>query len=142
MRLSRIGVALAGLGLAGQAQAETDMQPGLWEVTMQLEIPGMPIAMPPIQQTLCLTQQDVESGTKAIPEDNPGSPAHCKPENFSRSGNTATWSLKCDNMAGTGTMTFSSDSYSGSSDISLTMDGQPQQMKQTFSGRRLGDCQK
>ncbi|MBS1212757.1 MAG: hypothetical protein H6R26_1374 [Proteobacteria bacterium] len=142
MKLSYISLALAGMAFCGQVQAGPDMRPGLWEITMQLEMPGMPMAMPPVKQTMCFTQQDVESGAKTVPQDSPDNPTHCKPENFNMRGNTATWTLKCDNMAGTGSMTYSGDSYSGSSDISMTMEGETQQMKQTFSGRRLGDCQK
>jgi hypothetical protein len=35
---------------------------------------------------------------------------------------------------------YSGDSFSGTSDISMTVNGETQQMKQTFRGRRLGDC--
>lgn len=134
-----IAFVLAGLGLTAGVQAASDMRPGLWEITMQMEMPGMPMAMPAIKQQMCFTAQDVASGAKAIPQDDVN---HCKTEGLSMNGNTATWSMKCDNMTGQGTMTYSGDSYSGSSDITMEMDGETQRMKQTFSGMRLGDCQK
>lgn len=117
------------------------MNPGLWEVVMQLEVPGMPVAMPPIRQTLCFTRQDIESGTKALPQDTPNNAAGCKPDNLRIDADTASWTLNCDNMKGSGSMTYSGDSYSGNADIIMTIDGASQQMKQVFSGRRLGDCQ-
>lgn len=116
------------------------MEPGLWEVSVQLEVPGNAVAMPPITQTLCFTREDIESGTKALPQESAGNLGNCRPDNLSIGGNTASWTLNCDQMTGSGRMTYSGDSYSGTADIEITMDGASQRMKQTFSGRRLGDC--
>ena len=130
---------LAGLVLVNVAQAAPDLRPGLWEITMQLEMAGMPMAMPPITQQVCFTAQDMESGANIIPQDNTN---HCRPEGISMNGSTATWSLQCDNMTGQGTLTYTGDSYRGSSDITTNMAGETQQIKQIFSGQRLGDCEK
>jgi hypothetical protein len=52
MKSSRIGVALAGLRLCGEVQAGSDLGPGQREIAIQLDMPGSPVAMPPIKQTM------------------------------------------------------------------------------------------
>jgi hypothetical protein len=39
-----------------------------------------------------------------------------------------------------GEMTFGTNSYQGRMQMSGKMEGQPMEMTQTYSGRRVGDC--
>jgi len=136
--------ALASLLLCAHAAAAAvpDMNPGSWEVTMQLESPESPVAMPPVTQTLCLTRQDVESGGATLAPGGLGQSAPCKPEQLEISEGSATWTLNCEGLSGQGRMSFSGDSYTGSADLTVGLAGESQRLRQTFSGRRLGDCQK
>jgi hypothetical protein len=55
-------IVLAVTITASSAIAQTNpMRPGRWEVTMQMEMPGMPMAMPAMKNTRCVTQQEVDS---------------------------------------------------------------------------------
>jgi hypothetical protein len=45
-------------------------------------------------------------------------------------------------MSGKGHMTYGSDNYSGSTELKMDVDGEIMEMKQSYSGKRLGDCPK
>lgn len=122
--------------------AAPDMNPGLWEVTVQLESPGTAMVMPPITQTLCFSLQDVEAGGMTQPTGNFGQSSQCKPDNLVIGADSASFTLNCDGLSGEGHMTYNGDSYSGSADLALGLASESQRLKQTFNGRRLGDCQK
>ena len=49
------------LAVAGSAFAANPQKPGKWNVKMQMEIPGMPFKMPPINVDVCLTEEDLEA---------------------------------------------------------------------------------
>lgn len=122
---------------AGAVHAGGEMKPGLWEVTMTMDMPG--VVMPPVKQKVCMTAADVASGESTIPKDEQSG---CTVGGYALSGNTATWSMTCPDMSGKGHMTYGSDSYSGSTELKMDVDGESMEMKQTYSGKRLGDCPK
>lgn len=124
---------------AGAGAAGPNMRPGLWETTLQVEMPGMPVAMPPIKTQHCYTEADVSRGEDTVPK---GSAAegHCKVMDYTMRGSTATWAIQCDNMQGKGSMTYSGDSYSGVMEYDMKHEGMSQHMKQTISAHRVGDC--
>ncbi|BBL69434.1 DUF3617 domain-containing protein [Methylogaea oryzae] len=129
------------LACAANAQAAgPNMRPGLWEITSQTEMPGLPMAMPAMTMQHCFTAADVAQGEKSVQPD--AGDANCKVSGYSLQGNTATWTLQCDNMRGQGRMTYSGDSYSGSTELQMQSDGETQTMKQTMNARRVGDCAK
>lgn len=135
--MNKTTLTFAALALsATAAHAGPGMKPGLWEITVTMDMPGM--VMPPMKQQTCMTEQDVASGESTIPKDDQG----CKVGGYALNGNTATWSMTCPDMSGKGSMTYSGDSYSGSTEFQMQADGESMQMKQTYSGKRLGDCQK
>jgi hypothetical protein len=109
----------------------------LWQVTTKVEMPGMPMAMPEQTQTVCLQKgQQREEGM--VPKDK-----NCRMTDVKQSGNRTTFTVVCegkDGMTGTGDITSSPDSYRGTMRMQGTMDGQPVNMTQSFSGRRTGTC--
>jgi hypothetical protein len=121
----------------GTGAVHAEMQPGLWEITMTMDMPGLVI--PPMKHKVCLSPEDVAGGEATIPKDDQSG---CAVVDYSLKGNIATWSMNCPDMSGKGHMTYSSDSYSGSTELKMDVDGQIQEMKQTYTGKRLGDCQK
>lgn len=131
------------LAVAATAQAAgPNMQPGKWEITSRMEIPGIPYPMNDMTMQHCFTAADVAQGEKSVQPDMGDNPEHCQVSNYTLQGNTATWSLRCDNMSGQGSMTYSGDSYTGTTEFQVQAEGVMQSMKQTISARRVGDCGK
>ncbi|HVT03124.1 MAG TPA: DUF3617 family protein [Thermoanaerobaculia bacterium] len=119
--------------------AEGHMREGQWEITTRVEMPGLPVSIPPITITKCLTKEDVNDPDKTVPKGG-GKNDACKVSDYKVVGNKISWTLKCDEksggMTGSGEMTVKGDSYDGS--MKMTMQGQD--MSMTFSGKRTGDC--
>ena len=139
-RMSVLVVALAATAAASSVTAQGGpMRPGRWEVTMQMQMPGVPVGMPPMKNTRCVTQQDVDSPSKGLPTGPGANPNECKISDYKAVGNTVTWTMNCTGKqptTGTGEMRFSDDAYEGV--VKMTME--QQQMTMKMSGKRLGDC--
>ena len=131
-----VRVALVLLGLA-PVYASAQGTDELWQVTTKVEMPGMPMAMPEQTQSVCLPKgQQQEEGM--VPRDQ-----NCRMTDVRRSGNRTTFTVVCegkDRMTGSGDITASPDSYRGTMRMQGTMDGQPVNMTQHFSGKRTGTC--
>jgi len=128
-------LALSTAALAGDAK----MQPGMWEYTMKMEVPGMPMAMPPITFQRCMTQQDVDEGDYSS---NPRDKAKCELRSMKREPGKVSYDVACTGerkMTGHYEFTLGAASMTGGG--TMTMDG-GQVMKQDFSAKRLGDCPK
>ncbi len=114
------------------------MRDGLWEMSVSMEIPGMP-PMPGATMKQCLTKADVEDPSKAA-----GAPEaqDCKVLKQAQSGNSLSYEISCN--GGTtlvkGEMTGKGDSYSGRTQITTKEDGEVMTMVSMVKGRRLGDC--
>jgi len=65
-----------------------DIREGQWEITTKMEIPGMPMDMPPVKNTQCLTKKDLVPGNFQ-----PGQ--ECTFPETKVTGNTVTWTLEC-----------------------------------------------
>ena len=135
--------ALAVLAGAVIAIAQSSpIRPGRWEVTMQMQMAGSPIQMPEMKTTRCVTPEDVKDPARSLPsgpEGRGGQKSDCKVDDYKVSGNTATWKMACTTpqaMTGTGEMTFTDDSYTGT----LKTDMAQGQMTMKMAGKRLGDC--
>jgi hypothetical protein len=101
-----------------------------------MEMAGMPMALPASTNRMCIGKQ---SGDDALVPKNDD----CKVTETRRSGNTLRYKMVCsgkDPMTGEGEITQTKDAYSGRMRMTGRMDGEPMDMTQTFSGRRLGEC--
>ena len=108
----------------------------LWEVTVKMEMPGMPMAMPAQTHRLCLAKQ--ANDEQYVPR-NPD----CKVTESRRTGNTQRFRMACagkDPMSVEGEIAHQKDAYSGRSRMTGKMEGHDMEMTQTFSGRKVGDC--
>ena len=129
----------AGAGL----MAQTPMRPGRWQVTMQMQIPGAPVQIPPTTMEQCITEDQLKKDpASGLPNgaQKPGDNA-CKVTDYQTSGNTVTWKMMCSGqqaMTGDGEMTFTGDSYAGAMKMSMSQGS----MSMKLSGKRLGDCTK
>ena len=139
-RMHALVVALAVAATTSYAVAQSSlMRPGRWEVTMQMEMPNMPVAMPAMKNTQCVTQQEIDSPNKGLPSGPNKNPIECKTSDYKVSGNTVTWTMTCTGQPPTtpsGELRFSGDAYDGL----IKMMVEQQQMSMKISGKRLGDC--
>lgn len=133
-------VALVALALAVPVTAENapnPQKPGKWQVKMQMDMPGLPIKLPPVTFDVCLTEEDLKDPQKSVPTD---PKAKCTVSDYKIDGDTVTWSVDCpkQNMKGTGEITYTDDSYSGT----MKMKTGDQEMSTKYSGKWLGTCTK
>ena len=126
---------LCGAGMSpAPAAGQVDMQDGEWEITTRVEMPGMPVQIPPMTVTQCITQKDL-----IPPSEQPDS--ECSVTHNQISGNTVTWSIDCKgeggNTRGDGRITYHGDRFEGSMKISM-----PEGISMTnqMSGKRIGPC--
>lgn len=124
--ISLVSLAYAGSGL--------ELNEGQWEITMSVEIQGMPMKMPPSTFTQCIKRD------QAIPKDEKPN-QQCKTKDVVTKGNTVSWTMVCTNpggqMTGKGTVTYNQDKMNGQ----MTMEGQGMKMLSHFKGHRIGACQ-
>lgn len=107
-----------------------------WEVTTRMEMPGMPFAMPPTTQKVCIPK-----GGENDPQKTSGD-KDCKMSDVKTVGNKTTWKMRCDRdgevMTGSGEQTTSAGGYKGKMKFSGKSGGQDMNMSSEFSGKRLG----
>ncbi len=140
--IARCTVALIAVLLfsATQTQASPDIVPGMWEITTQIDMPGLPMAIPKNTMQQCLDSKDVvpSMGTEQ---------ANCTVNSTKVSGNTVTWDIKCKqegmNSSSKGTITYNGTSFKGTATITMTSQEMgTRTMNQTMEGKRVGKCTK
>lgn len=118
--------------------SKIDAQPGLWEISTQLQVQGLPIKVPPIKQKQCITEKDLVP--KGIQQHK-----NCSVSDIKISANTVSWALSCQTKAGVvsgkGNVTYQRTSFNGN--FQMDMSGQQKQMNMNsqLQGRYLGPCQ-
>ena len=134
MKIRSLAVCTLFFALAAFAD-ETAVKPGKWQLTMQVEIPGIPVKLPPTNFAQCVTESDAKS---LIPQDN--NSKQCKFSDYKVTGSTVSWSMDCpkDNMKGTGQLSYTAESLTGA--MQVNKDGQDFTMK--YDGKRVGECDK
>ena len=117
--------------LAGDSR----MQPGLYDYTVKMEMPGMPFAMPPQTFQHCLTQADVDKGKQYDNQQN----KDCETKNLKKSAGSASFDIVCkDGTTGSANYTFSGDGMTGKT--LMSKDGHTTTLN--MSAKRSGDCKK
>jgi len=134
-----VAMLVGGTALA----AQSPMRPGRWDITMQMQMPNMPVQMPETKTSQCITAEqlkDPANGLPRGPQAGRGANQDCKVSDYKVSGNTVTWKMACSTpqpMTSTGEMTFTDDSsYAGTMKMNM-----PQgDMSMKLTGKRVGDC--
>lgn len=117
-----------------------ELKEGLWEITTQVEIKGMPQSMPPTTFRQCITKSN------PVPQSHDKN-FECKIINQKVSGNTINYTVECKGKEGTtqvsGATTYTENSMNGSSTTVVKMKGQPEmQMVSKIKGKYVGACPK
>lgn len=129
---------LANLLLIPQASAsELQLEEGLWEMTTQMKMEGMPEGMPggmpPMTHRQCIDKEQMVPTQENRNQD-------CEKIKQSISGNTVTWSMRCTTHGQVSEMDGET-TYTGTT-MKGTMHMTTQGMKMTshVTGKRLGPC--
>ena len=153
MTLTRSGIGVVVVAaLSASLPAQGPRRDGNWEITMTMDMPGMPqgMSMPPIKTTQCITPRDASDPQKSLPQRPPGrggaaNPNDCKVSDYKADGNKVNWTMKCEGqqpMSGTGEFVYGADSYTGTMKMDMARGGQAMAMTMKYAGKRLGDCTK
>ncbi|MFP4475460.1 MAG: DUF3617 domain-containing protein [Desulfatibacillaceae bacterium] len=116
-----------------------EMREGQWEITMTIDMPGMPMAIPPQTYRSCLTRDN------AVPrQENDGT--ECDYEELDNDGSTVKWKATCRSEDGIVSKSRGKIVYYGSSFKGETAtetkdpDSGTMRMNNTMKGRYLGPC--
>jgi hypothetical protein len=142
MRLNIIPLVL--LAFVAHPAYAGDIEPGLWELTMETSVPATPdFSMPPNTVSQCLTDQDAEDPSGVLGSvANPGA-SDCTFSEKSYSGNTLHFRMQCAGTLGMqtqGDVTYSATSIAGNLVTSANVLGEATELRSKISGRRIGDC--
>lgn len=121
-------------GIAAQNAVRRD---GDWEIKVEMQMPGMPMALPAQTVRQCITPEDAADPQRSVPPSGRGQNA-CKVSDHKVDGNKVTWSVSCPNegMNGTGEFVYAENSFAGT----MKMNARGQEMSMKYTGKRLGDC--
>jgi hypothetical protein len=133
-------IAVVMVLLAAPAWAFAEIKEGLWEITSQTQIEGMPMSTPPVTFRQCLNKKE------AVPQ-NRDKGTECKIISQKISGDTITYTSECKNAQGnmraTGKITYSGNTMEGKTATAFSAKGQaPMQMTTVMKGKYLGPCNK
>lgn len=129
-----IGLVMSTMLCLGYAWAGPKMNPGKWEITTKAEMSGMPLQS--MTHTQCITNDDLVPVSEDTSQE-------CQITGTRISGDTVSWKMTCSGqdgggMDGTGQVTYQGNSMYGS--MNMTSKPHGAKMRNTFSGRRIGNC--
>ena len=137
--MNRLLALWALVALSPAAQAAPTLLPGLYEYTVQMNMPGMQVGgMPPQVSQRCLKPQDVE-GANAYTM--PGSNTDCKVTDMKEDGGQFSYKMAC-----TKPQQFTADvkgtitETSVAMNMTMTVAEMPGPINQNVTARRLGEC--
>lgn len=142
--MNQVACAVLAASMASTAFAADktpNVREGQWETTIRIEMPGMPMALPPFTTSSCITKKDLVPQTQQPGQD-------CKLLSQKISAESVEWKAQCKDQSGTvmegsGKIVYKGDTYTGEMTMSTPGGGQPgMQMKYVLSGKRTGDCKK
>lgn len=133
-------ILIVALSLFWATAAFAELKEGLWEITTQVEMKGMPQSIPPATFRQCITKSD------PVPQ-NKDKNYECKIISQKVVGNTVNYNVQCTGKEGTmqtsGTTTYADHSMSGTSATSFKISGQPEmKMSSKMKGKYIGPCPK
>lgn len=110
----------------------------LWEIVTKIEMPGMPMAIPPQTSRICAQAGKMRNEDK-IPQNK-----NCSVLESRQSGDKYTFSMACEQngsqMTGSGEVISSRDSYQGTVRSQTTAGAQAMSVTTNFSGKKVGNC--
>jgi len=115
--------------------AAPNIEPGRWEITSTLEMPGMGFSLPESKHIQCITVEEVIPQAQQENE-------QCQVIDQSVRGNVVNWRVKCESGGGSmdsrGEITYNGDSLEGT--VITNGSQMPSEMTQKMRGKRIGQC--
>ena len=106
----------------------------LWEISSKMDMQGMPMAIPPQVNRVCV-------GKNRKDEDLVPRQSDCRMVDSKRTGSKFTYKMECtgkEPMTMVGEMNFGTNAYDGQ--MRMTMTKTNDTMNMAVSGKRVGDC--
>ena len=112
-----------------------NVKEGEWKITVNFDVPGMPMKMPPNTYTQCIKKD------QPIPKNEKPNQV-CETKDIKTRGDTVTWTVTCNNrggaMTGKGVVTYKGDKMEGT--MTMTTEGEGANFTSHYQGVRIGDC--
>jgi len=136
LSITLILAALFCLLFSATATADYDINEGLWEITVKVEIEGMPMTMAPITNTQCITKDMLVPKSDQYGQE-------CEIVNQRTKGNTLIYDIECSSpggsMKGHGEATYTGDTMTGTMEANMPSQGDIKMITK-MSGKRIGPC--
>jgi hypothetical protein len=127
-------VAVLIAALAASLPAAAQGKDELWEISSRMDMPGMPMAIPPQVNRVCV-------GKNRKDEDLVPRQSDCRMVDSKRTGSKFTYKMECtgkEPMTMVGEMNFATNAYDGQMRMMMTKTNDT--MNMAVSGKRVGDC--
>ena len=125
------------------AAAAPTMQPGLYSISMQFVLKGMPVQMPVTTFQQCFTAQDIFNGKAYASNEN----KDCKISNLRQNGDQVNYDFNCAGQPGGPRMMGRASGSSHATGYDVMMSGRfvpamegMSEFSQKMSAKRLGPC--
>ena len=146
--MKKLLVLFGTLAMSVSAFAAHPAKPGKWQITTEVDAPGMPVKPEPMTRTVCITKDDLEKNPEAtIPKPmnrrTGEERSDCKISDYKVDANTVSWNLNCkgerNEINGTGKITYGADSYDGAMQMKIG----DRELKVTYKGKWISsECDK
>ncbi|HEY9097346.1 MAG TPA: DUF3617 family protein [Thiobacillus sp.] len=134
---------LFAVALPFTAHAAPAIQPGLYDISMQMVLKGMPMQMPVSTFRQCITEQDVANGKAYATNENKG----CTISNLNQGGDKVSYDFSCATPGGP-RMVGRASGRTHASGYDIFMSGRfdpaiegMSEFSQKLNAKRLGPCQ-
>jgi hypothetical protein len=113
-----------------------DLKPGKYEITIKVEMAGMPGGIPTQTTTQCLTKED--------PVPNSTDMQGCTMKDVVTKGNTMTYTMACDQQGmksqTSGKMTYSGNTFEGTNQTKMGAEEGAMTITSIIKGKWIGKC--
>ena len=111
---------------------------GLWEITTDINIKGVPFPLPSITKRECLTKE------KNVPSNRQSKDSSCDIYDKVSENNTVSWKLHCKSpkrtISGHGEITYTGKTMSGTLNLTVVSPKRTLYMNNTLTGRHISPC--
>lgn len=118
------------------ASKQVNLKPGLWKITTEINMDGVPYAIPSVTRTTCMGEEDL------VPTQDMGQPqSECTMEYEILEESTVVWESTCQTEAGQvtskGKTTYRGTTFEGEMTTKIPNAGMT---RQVMTGKRIGPC--